>query len=156
MMRLTVIAVGNLKDAYAQDATAEMLKRLSVYAKMNVIEVKEESFAEGSDVAKIKSAEADKILGRIPDGAVIVALDEHGKQYTSEQFAHWLGKLTEHGDEIVFVIGGARGLAPEITARAHHHIALSALTFTHQMTRVILLEQLYRANTILAGKRYHY
>lgn len=156
MMRVTIIAVGNLKDAYSKDAAAELLTRLSVYAKVNVIEVAEERFTETTDIAKVKAAEAEQILKKIPDRSIVIALDEHGKQHTSETFAQWIGAITQHGDALVFVIGGARGLAPEVLARAQHHVALSSLTFTHQMTRVILLEQLYRASTILHGKTYHY
>ena len=108
------------------------------------------------DRIKIKQIEAEKIEKKITPGSLIIALHERGKQMDSVQFSNWLEKKSQDGTEITLVIGGPLGLDPEFLERVHLQLSLSELTFPHQMVRVILFEQLYRAGTIASGKVYHY
>lgn len=156
MFNLHLITVGKLKESYWADAETEYLKRLKPYVKITFTELKEESFRESDDRDKIKELEAKKILSQIPDNSVVIALHEYGKEYTSPMFANFLEKQSEQGQTITFIIGGPLGLHTSILEKAHHQLSLSQFTFPHQMVRTILLEQLYRAVTILKGKMYHY
>lgn len=156
MMKITLLCLGKLKESYWEETEAEYLKRLRPYAKVNIVELKEEPFSERSNVEHIKKIEAEHILARVPEDALLIALDEQGASLDSPAFATFLQKNTTRGEHLVFVIGGPRGLHDTVFARAAHRIALSRLTFPHQMVRTIVLEQLYRACTILHGKSYHY
>lgn len=159
MMHINLIVVGKLKEEYWKEAEQEYLKRLTPFAKMEIMELKEESFSEKDPVEFIKEKEAKKILetlDKIKD-AFVIALEEKGKQYDSKQFAVFLNNETmKQCNNVTFVIGGPLGLTREIVQKANATLSLSPLTFTHQMTRVILLEQIYRAQMINGGRRYHY
>lgn len=156
-MKILIIALGTLKEEAWRSATAEYIKRLKPYAQLSIIEVREESFSESSDREVVKAREAELIKKHLPKTShVLIAMDENGKNYSSEEFAKVTEKWSERGDTLVFILGGPLGLHESILTSAHHTLALSRLTFTHQMARVILLEQIYRAGTISAGKRYHY
>ncbi|MDY0345362.1 MAG: 23S rRNA (pseudouridine(1915)-N(3))-methyltransferase RlmH [Bacilli bacterium] len=158
-MKIKIIAVGNIKEDYWRVALEEYKNRLSLYTKIEIIEVKDEPApANMSKVLqeKVKLKEGTKILHKIKDKDLVVAVDLNGPQRDSETFAKYIDSLFVRGNsEIVFVIGGSHGLSPEVQARANEVVTLSKLTFTHQMTRVILLEQIYRAFKINRNETYH-
>ncbi len=159
MLHLTLICCGKLKESYWREAENEYLKRLQPYAKLEIVELREESFGEKDNVAEVKKKEAAKIMAEIQKrpSATVVALDEHGKQFSSTALAEQLNTFLVQGDSnIVIVIGGPLGLDPAITKLTKLTLSLSILTFTHQMARIVLWEQLYRAQMILQGKKYHY
>lgn len=156
MYRLTVVAVGSLKESFWKDAISEYAKRLSASAKVNVIEVSETPFKSQGEAPAVMRAEAETLKKKIPDGAYVIAMDKGGKKPSSEEFAAWIAREGEGGREIVFVIGGPLGLDPDFADSCHLKLSLSSLTFTHGQARAVLFEQLYRAMTILGGKTYHY
>ena len=156
MFRLTVIAVGSLKESFWKDAISEYAKRLSPSAKVQVIEVAEAPFKAQGEAPAVMRAEAETLKKRVPDGAYVIALDKGGKKPSSEEFAAWIAREGEGGRELAFVIGGPLGLDPAFVRECHASLSLSSLTFTHGEARAILFEQLYRAMTILGGKTYHY
>jgi 23S rRNA (pseudouridine1915-N3)-methyltransferase len=135
-VKVTVVAVGRLRPPYVDDV-AHYLKMLGRYATVEVVEVREE----------------DDVSRRIPERAFVVLLDAGGSQMTSEAFAAWLEERRHEGRPLCFVIGGAFGIALE---GAHLRLSLGAMTLPHQLARVVLVEQLYRAHKILAGEPYHY
>ena len=159
MLHIHLITLGKLKEIFWREAEAEYLKRLSSFVKLTIHELKEESFSEKDSPEIIKEREAKKIeieIKKIPDSYSIV-LDEHGKRFSSVELVRQLNATTaqEH-NTITFVIGGPLGLHESIQQRAHLNLSLSSLTFTHQMARVILLEQIYRAMMINNHRTYHY
>jgi len=156
MLKIKIICLGRLKESYWREAEDEYLKRLHPFAKLEIIEIPEVSFQPKDDPEKIKTTEGESILKQIKDGEFVIALDERGGQKGSEELAHYLEEQSQQGQTITFVIGGPLGLSGEILGRANLRLSLSKLTFTHQMVRVILLEQIYRCGNILMGKVYHY
>lgn len=156
MYRLTVVAVGSLKESFWKDAISEYLKRLSPSAKVAVIEVAETPFKSQGEAPAVMRAEAETLKKKIQGGAYVIAMDKGGKKPSSEEFAAWIAREGEGGREIVFVIGGPLGLDPAFVRECHASLSLSSLTFTHGQARAVLFEQLYRAMTILGGKTYHY
>lgn len=156
MIIVKILCLGKLKESYWSMAEAEYLKRLKPYAKVEIVELTEEPFRDNDDHDKIKKLEAEKTKKHLKEGAVIFALHEKGKAFTSPQFAKFLEDNSTRGEMIIFIIGGPLGLHESILNLATQQISLSELTFPHQMVRTILLEQLYRATTILKGKNYHY
>ncbi len=159
MLRLKLICLGKLKENFWREAEKEYLKRLQVFAKVEIIELKEESFDEKIPTEIIKLKEAEKIkkaLDKIKDAFVIV-LDEHGKQFSSIAFSKYLFEVAVRGNgDFVFVIGGPLGLDESILKIANLKLSFSSFTFTHQMIRVFLFEQIYRAMMIEGGRQYHY
>jgi len=140
MLNVTVICVGNLKEAYLRDAVKEYEKRLSAYCRFKTVELKDGA----------------PILPHLPDRAYRVALCVEGKQLSSEEFAAMIDtKATEGFSELVFVIGAFDGLPENVKKACHLRLSFSKMTFPHQLMRVILNEQIYRAFTILAGSKYH-
>ena len=151
-MRIKVIGVGKLKERYLRDAVAEYTKRLSSYGKISIDEVSDER---DDDPTALKK-ESDSILRKIKDGEYVIALAINGKSFDSEEFSKMIGNLGVHGvSDIVFVIGGSNGLHDEVLERADILISFSKMTFPHQLMRVILLEQIYRAFKINRGEKYH-
>ena len=150
--------MGRLKEAYWRDACGEYLKRLSRYGKPELVEVDdlpEPEHASDVDRQKIMQKEGEALLKRIRPGDYVVALCIDAPQLTSEGLADLLKDRDLQGGRTVFVIGGSLGLSPQVIARADRKLSMSKLTFPHQLARVMLLEQLYRARKILAGERYH-
>ena len=146
MMHFTILCVGKLKEDYMRKAVADYVLRLSKYAKTEVVEVGE------SDIP----GEGDALLKRIAPGSCVVAMDLHGKMIDSPALASWISQKTLSGtSHFTFVIGGSDGIDPRICQMADLRLCLSPMTFTHQMTRLILAEQLYRAMKINAGEKYH-
>jgi len=151
-MRLTVIAVGRVRQGPVQALWQEYADR-SVWP-LSLVEV--EAKAGGLAGARLKAAEADLLGAKIPEGARLVALDERGDAPTSTAFADLLGGWRDEGvREVAFLIGGAEGLARPLVDRADRRLAFGPMTWPHQLVRVMLAEQLYRAQTILAGHPYH-
>lgn len=155
MYSITIITVGTLKKLW-QDADAEYRKRLRPYAKMNVIEMPEVPFRDSRDAPRVQKHEAEHITRRLPAGAYKIALDMRGKNLTSEQFARALNDQSEGGRQIAFLIGGPLGLSGDLRDSCNLTLSLGSLTLTHQLARIVLLEQLYRAMTIIHQKTYHY
>ena len=153
-MRVTIIAVGRLKEQHWLDASGEYLKRLRPYATVETIEVPDRDVTR--DEARALAEEGAAILRALPEAAHIVVLEIGGTQRSSEEFAAWMAaRALEGSSHIVFVIGGAAGLAPEVVAKAAERISLGPMTLPHQMARVLLVEQVYRAFRINRGEPYH-
>ena len=153
-MKLTIVSVGRLKERYWRDAAQEYLKRLTPYATVSVVEVADRDLSR-DEIAAVAAEGADT-LRALPSGAHVVVLDRSGKQLSSEEFSAWLGGHGLAGrSSIAFVLGGAAGLAPDVLGRADERLSLGALTLPHQLARVVLLEQLYRAFRIMRGEPYH-
>lgn len=157
-MNFTIICVGKLKEKYLEDACKEYKKRLS-HQKLEIIEIPPERLSDDPTENEIKNAlnkEGVKILSKIPSSAKIFALCIEGKQRSSEEFSKELDKIALSGSSnIVFIIGGSFGLSDAVKNAAHEKISMSKMTFPHQVARVMLLEQLYRAVQISLGTRYH-
>ena len=148
-MNITIICVGKLKEKYWQDAAAEYFKRLSRFAKMNVLELSE---SKSDDSAEESAA----IVSHIPKGAYVIALDVGGKSLSSEGLAQLISQKTVAGvSHICLIIGGSNGFDDSVRAAADMRLSFSSFTFPHQLMRVILLEQLYRAFKINSGEKYH-
>lgn len=158
-MNLHVIAVGKIKESYIRKGLAEYSKRLTAYGKLKIVEVKEESFSEPlseKEINNILDKEGERILQRIPDRSMVIALDRLGDMVSSERLAQRLTEVTLHGKStITWIIGGSFGLSPEVINRADWSLSFSHMTFPHQLMRLILLEQLYRVCTIIRGEKYH-
>ncbi len=156
MYKISVLAVGKLKENHWREAQDEFLKRLAPFAKLEVVEVGAEPITDTAGSAASMRSEGDRVLARLPADACVIALDRLGKKMPSEAFAGLIRDDGGAGRRLVFIIGGAAGLDRRVLDAAHRKISLSDMTFTHEMARVFLLEQVYRAMTILAGKKYHY
>jgi 23S rRNA (pseudouridine1915-N3)-methyltransferase len=153
-MKVRIIAVGRLKEPHWKSACDEYLKRLRVYATVEIVEVADRDIS--SDPARAMASEGADILRALPDGSRVVALDLGGRQMTSERFADWFSDGMLHGaSDVTFVIGGSAGLAPEVLDRADALLSLSEMTLPHQLARVVLLEQVYRAFRIMRNEPYH-
>lgn len=153
-MRIRLVAVGKLKERYWRDAAAEYAKRLAPYARLETVEVPDRDVT--ADEARALSAEAADVLRALPESAYVVALQPEGRARGSEEFAAWLAEAGLAGrSHVAFVIGGAAGLHAEVLARADETLSLGPMTLPHQLARVVLLEQLYRAFRITRGEPYH-
>lgn len=158
MSQITVITVGTLKEDYLKDAVAEYKKRLSQYARVEEINIKEERISNEDDKSEIAAAldtEAEKIISAIPKGAAKIALCVEGTQYDSPALASLIGKYNDESGKIALIIGSSHGLSEKVKRECQIRLSVSKMTFPHQLMRVILYEALYRSFTILAGKRYH-
>ena len=158
MATVTVISVGSLKEGYLREAVAEYKKRLSQYAKVEEIELKEEKISNESDRSEIERAlnkEGEKILANIPKGSVAVALCVEGKQRSSEELAVLLQDAIDTCGRLTLVIGSSHGLCQKVKESCDHRLSFSKLTFPHQLMKVVLMEALYRSFTIIHGKAYH-
>ncbi len=156
-MRLTILCMGKTRERFIREGIEKYLRYLNHYADTSIKELKEEKIQDLKEAPSIRKREAERISKAVPPGAYLVSLDERGEEYTSHEFAAYLNKVLESGvREMVFVIGGAMGLDEQVTSGANNSIALSRWTLTHEMARLVLLEQLYRAFTIIKGKTYHY
>ena len=158
MLNLTVITVGNLKESYLREASAEYEKRLNAFCHLEMVQLKEVKLPENPTDAQISaalSAEGKQILAAMPPRAFRIALCVEGKQLSSEQLAAKLEEIGQTHSEVVLVIGSSFGLAPSVKSACDLRLSVSALTFPHQLMRVILLEATYRALTIIKGTPYH-
>lgn len=156
-MRLSILCMGKTRERFIQEGIAKYVRYLKPYADIEVRELKEEKIHDLKDAPLIRKKEAEKILKAVPVQAAFIALDERGREFTSHEFAELLNQALDSGvRDMVFAIGGAMGLDESVTGRANRVIALSRWTLTHEMARLVLLEQVYRAFTIIQGKPYHY
>ncbi len=155
-MKIGLISVGKLSQPFLRDGVAEYAGRIRRYIGFNSHELKEAKSGSKSDPKAIRRQEGERILARVPAGAYLVALDEGGRNYGSEELSEFLGRHMLQGTgELLFAIGGAYGLDRAVKERANLLLSLSALTLTHQMAQLLLLEQLYRGFTILRNEPYH-
>ncbi len=159
MLRISVLAVGKIKEKYYSEAVSEYVKRLSRYARTEILEVEDEPTPDSAsprEEAQILEREGERLLSRIPAGAHVIALAIKGREYDSVGLSEKLSSLALEGrSHLVFVIGGSLGLSPSVLGRADEKISFSRLTFPHQLMRVILLEQIYRSFRIARGEPYH-
>lgn len=158
-MNITLVTVGKLKEKYLKQAIDEYSKRLSRYCKLDIIELPDEKTPDNAsekEEAQIKEKEGKAILSKIKDNSYVVAMDLKGKQLTSEELSSLVERCGVKGNSnIVFVIGGSLGLSDEVIKRADYKICFSKMTFPHQLFRVMLLEQVYRAFRIMKNEPYH-
>ena len=158
-MKITIISVGKVKEKFYRDAISEYEKRLSRYCKFQIIEVADEKTpdrASAIEEEQIKEKEADRILSHIKEDAFVITLEIMGKKLDSVSFANLLEQKAVHGiSHIQFVIGGSLGLHPKVSQRSDYKLSFSDMTFPHQLMRVILAEQIYRAYRIISGEPYH-
>lgn len=159
-MKITVIQVGKTRQKHFIEAENEYFKRLKPDLELKIITIKEYSIPAGKkEAAKqiVKAKEGEEILKKIPKNSYVIALDGHGKQLSSVEFADFLKEKRDFtGQNITFIIGGCYGLDKAILNKAEKVISFSKFTFTHEIIRILLLEQLYRSFTIIKGKTYHY
>lgn len=156
MHKLKIMAVDKLREPHWRDAAEGYLKRIAPYARLSVVEVSPDPLTDTVTAERSMKKEGERLLKQLPSEGMVIALDRLGKRCSSEEFARMIDDAGRNGDLVTFVVGGAAGLAPEVLSAAQKKISFSEMTFTHEMARVILLEQIYRAMTILAGKKYHY
>ena len=158
-MNITIVTVGKLKEKYLKMGIEEFSKRLGAYAKVNVVEVADEKAPESlsdADMEIVKKKEAERILAKIGSDAYVIALAIEGKMKTSEELAADLESLMTYGrSKVAFVIGGSLGLHDSVIKRADELLSFSKMTFPHQMMKLILLEQVYRAFRIMKNEPYH-
>lgn len=156
-MKLSLFCIGKLSADWLQSGAGEYQKRLKRYLPISVEELKEsKAGGKKADTRTIIEQEGAQLLARVPQAAYTIALDERGKLFSSEDLAGLLDRhMVDGTPEIAFIIGGAYGLSSEVKQSARMQMSLSPLTLTHQMARVILLEQLYRGMTILRNEPYH-
>jgi 23S rRNA (pseudouridine1915-N3)-methyltransferase len=154
-LRVDVIAVGKLKEDYWVKACAEYLKRLGRYATLAVSEVPDRAERSSDDAALVLRAEAAHLRQRLEACSMVVMLDSAGKQLTSERIADLLREAQDRGRRLGFVIGGSRGIDEGLKREADLLLSLGAITLPHNLARVVLLEQLYRAFRIINGEPYH-
>lgn len=156
-MNLSLLTVGKTDIGWVREGLDVYMSRLRHYVPFAVTEIPELKKVSALTEAQIKEKEGELILKQVGPADILILLDEHGAQYRSVEFARWLEKqLSQGGRNLVFVIGGAYGFSPAVYERANGKIALSQMTFSHQMVRTIFAEQLYRAFTILKGEPYHH
>ena len=155
-MKLVVVAVGRLKAEYAKLGCQLFFDRAQRAIPLRLIETRDAHRRRGLSPDKCKEAEADLLLGAVPDGATIIALDERGREWSSREFAQWMGNRRDDGvSSLAFLVGGPDGLHPRVRKKAHRVWSLGAMTLPHEMARLVLSEQIYRATTLLAGAPYH-
>lgn len=160
MISINIICVGKLKEKYLKDAIDEYSKRLSKYCNLNIIEIADEKLPGkvNDSIAKdIKQKECVKILNAIKKDSYVIALDLRGKQFTSEEFSKKIDEVPVRGfSNITFIIGGTLGLTEEVLNVSNEFISFSKMTFPHQLIRVFLLEQIFRAFKISNNETYHW
>lgn len=158
-MKLRVICVGRLKEKFYTDAVNEFKKRLSRFAEVEIVELADEKAPEklsDAELEQIKLAEGRRILAKLADGETVVALDIRGVQLSSTELADKLKNLMLEGkSRLAFIIGGSNGLSSEVLSRADFKLSFSKMTFSHQIFRIMLMEQLYRAFKIINNEPYH-
>lgn len=158
MLNIRIICIGKLKEKYWTDACAEYLKRLRGYCSVSVTELKESRLpanASPADEEKVRSAESRDILSKISPGDYVIAMDIGGKELGSEEIAAKLSDISFGHSTVCFVIGGSLGYTDEVRKRADLRLSFGRITLPHQLARVVLLEQIYRAFKINANETYH-
>lgn len=158
-MKIRIYAIGKIKEQYLKDGINEYIKRLQSYANIEIIEVADSKVKDNpndADIEKAKNEEGKRVLKNIKNNERLIGLDLNSKEFTSEEFSNFINnELIQGGSLISMVIGGSYGLSDDLKKRCNSKISLSKLTFLHQMTRLILLEQIYRSFKILNNEIYH-
>ena len=158
-MKIKLFAIGKIKEKYLKDGINEYLERIKPYSQIEIVEVNDEPIVDNPHPSEIKKAidiEGSRIIKLLKNNEYLIGLDLNKKEYTSPEFAKYINdKLELNGANISFVIGGSYGLSEELKNRCNDSISLSKMTFLHQMTRLILLEQIYRAFKINRNETYH-
>lgn len=155
MLKIKIICIGKFKEKAYIELEKEYLKRFSPFAKVKVVELTEVAYRSDDAAVKAKEKEAEMIVKQLPVDGIIILLEEKGQKRDSIEFAQFLERIGGIGQEIVFVIGSGIGLHESLKTYANYTISLSPLTFPHNMARIILEEQIYRACTIISKKQYH-
>lgn len=158
-VEISIVSVGKLKEKYLKNGINEYAKRLSPYTKFNIIEVSDEKAPEklsDAEMKQVKDKEGERILNKVSDQAFVYALDLGGKERTSEKFAKEIEQKMIHGQsKITFIIGGSLGLSDDVLKRSDAKISFGKMTYPHQLMRLILTEQIYRAFKIIRNEPYH-
>ena len=159
-MKITIVCAGKIKEKYLSAGIAEFMKRLKPFAQVEIREIHEEKMPDSpSDAEKeqVLTREGEKLLKLVPEGSYLFVLDVFGKEKSSEELAASIDKLGLSGrSNITFLLGGAFGLSSEVRKAADELLSFSRMTFTHQMVRLLLVEQIYRAFKINRGEKYHW
>lgn len=159
MIHINIICVGKIKENYLKDAISEYSKRLTKYCTLNIIELPDEKIPNNpnqKDISIIKDKESKNIISQLKKDSYIICLDLKGKQYTSEEFSKKIENISlNHTSSITFIIGGSLGMSEELLNKSNELICFSKMTFPHQLFRVFLLEQIYRAFKISNNENYH-
>ena len=159
MQKVTIICTGKLKEKFYLDAAAEYAKRLSRFCTLTILELPEERLPESPSPAQIEAAlarEADAVRAKLPAGCLLIAMCVEGQERSSEALARYLAEAAARGaGHIVFLIGSSYGMHPSLKQQADLRLSMSPMTFPHHLLRVMLLEQIYRAYQINAGRKYH-
>lgn len=154
-MKVRLLTVSNRQPRWVQEGCAEYEKRLPRAWQFQLVEVRPAPRTGGADAAKVRREEAARVRKALPKNALLVALDERGAAWTTDQLAARVEQWQQLGRDLAFVIGGADGLDPDLRARADHCLSLSPMVMPHGLVRVVFVEQLYRASTVIAGHPYH-
>lgn len=158
-MDITILSVGKLKEKYLKKGIEEYTKRLGAYTKISIVEVPDEKAPENlseAEMEQVKDKEGERLLAKIPDNAYVFTLAIQAKERTSESFAKEIEQLMIHGkSKIIFVIGGSLGLSDNVMKRSNESISFGKMTYPHQLMRLILVEQIYRAFRIMRNEPYH-
>ena len=156
-MKITLLVIGKTLSEYLKSGEDEYLKRLKFYGNIYYYTIPAIKNAKSLTEEQLKTEEVKLFLSKIENSDYCVLLDENGKNYTSEEFANFFNsKMTSNIKNLVFIVGGAFGFSEQMYQRANHKLSLSSMTFSHQMVRLIFMEQLYRAFTMLKGEPYHH
>ncbi|MBU0625702.1 23S rRNA (pseudouridine(1915)-N(3))-methyltransferase RlmH [Patescibacteria group bacterium] len=154
-MKISILSVGKLKEPFWQTAQAEYCKRLGPYVKLSIIEVVAEKLGGSVSDEEVMRREGERIINQLPAEAVVIALERSGEQFSSEKFSEMIDDLAGDGTPLVFVVGGAVGLSIDVLNRADHRLSLAEMTLPHELARIFLLEQIYRATQIARRGKYH-
>lgn len=155
IVKITIVCLGKYKESAYIQLEKEYIKRLHLYSTIKVIEIPEEPYYKNTDLELIKLKEAEKIKKYLNKGSIVILLSENGTERSSVEFSKNLERLSSLGQELIFVIGSGIGLHDSLKEFSNYTISLSKLTFPHNIARILLLEQIYRAFTIISGKEYH-
>ena len=158
MINVTVIAVGRLKESYLRDGCNEYIKRLGAYSKPQIIEINEERASDNpseSEIQAVIEKEGERIISKIPKGATVIPLCIEGREYSSPDFSRLIENISMTSSHICFVIGGSFGLSDRVKSLGKDKLSFGKMTLPHQLARMVLLEQIYRAFSISNNSKYH-
>lgn len=155
MYKIKIVALGKFKEQAYKDLEKEYLKRLSPFAKIKVVELPEVSYGKNADIEQVKEQESESIIKQLAEDSLVILLEEKGTLRDSKEFSIFLDRIGAMGREIIFVIGSGLGLHKSLKQYSNYSLSLSSLTFPHNMARVILEEQIYRASMISNKREYH-
>ena len=158
MLSINIVCVGKIKEKFFKDAIDEYSKRLSKYCKLDILELPDEKIPDkpnDSIINEVKSKECDNIINHLKKDSYIIALDLKGKEFSSEEFSKKIENISMQNSKVTFIIGGSLGLTDKLLNLANEKICFSKMTFPHQLIRIFLIEQIYRAFKISNGESYH-